>query len=92
MELLSGTLSDDSARDVERLLRRSPFMGFDSAADFPAATTLRHEAQRRGLRVGGIDCMILVVTGRCGATLITRDRPQAALASAFGMSAVLLQT
>ena len=92
MELLSGTLSDDSARDVERLLRRSPFMGFDSAADFPAATTLRHEAQRRGLRVGGIDCMILAVAGRCGATLITRDRPQAALASALGMSAVLLQT
>jgi predicted nucleic acid-binding protein len=85
MELLSGTLSDDSARDVERLLRRSPFMAFDSAADFPAATTLRQEALRRGLRVGGIDCMILAVAARCSTPLITTDRPQAELAASMGL-------
>lgn len=91
MELLSGTLSDDSARDVERLLRRSPFMAFDSAADFPAATTLRHEALRRGLRVGGIDCMILAVAARCGTTLITKDRPQASLGDVFGIDTLVLE-
>ena len=90
MELLSGTTSETSAREVERLLRRSPLLAFDSAADFPAATEIRRRALREGLRVGGIDCLVLAVASRCAATLITRDRPQAALASAFGISAVLL--
>lgn len=90
MELLSGTTSEASSREVERLLRRSPFMAFDSAADFPAATEIRRRALREGLRVGGIDCLILAVAGRRGTTLITKDRSQAALASAFGISAVLL--
>lgn len=58
MELLSGTTSETSAREVERLLRRSPFMAFDSAADFPAATDIRRRALRKGLRVGGIDCLV----------------------------------
>lgn len=90
MELLSGTTTDTASREVERLLRRSPFMAFDSAADFPAATEIRRRALREGFRVGGVDCMILAVAGRRGATLITKDRPQAALASACGISAVLL--
>lgn len=92
MELLSGTTSEASARDVERLLRRSPFMAFDSAADFPAATKIRRRALREGLRVGVIDCLILAVASRRGTTLITTDCPQAALASSLGISAVLLDT
>ena len=90
MELLSGTTAESSFREVERLLRRSPFMAFDSAADFPAATEIRRRALRQGLRVGSIDCLILAVAGRLGTTLITRDRPQAALASVLGINAVLL--
>lgn len=66
-------------------------MAFDSAADFPAATTLRHEALRRGLRVGGIDCMILAVAARCGTTLITKDRPQASLGDVFGIDTLVLE-
>lgn len=90
MELLSGTTSQASSREVERLLQRSPFVAFDSAADFPAATEIRRRALRQGLDVGSIDCLILAVAGRRGTTLITKDRPQAALASVLGISAVLL--
>ena len=90
MELLSGTTSGDAAREVERLLKRSPFIAFNAAADFHTATELRRRALRDGLRVGSIDCLILAVASRHGATLITRDRPQAELARSLGLRVELL--
>ena len=90
MELLSGTTSDDAVREVERLLQRSPHLPFDAAADFPAATELRRRALREGLRVGVVDCMILAVATRHGASLITKDRPQGVLARSLGLRVELL--
>ena len=91
VELLSGTTSEASTREVDRLLRRSPLLAFDSVADFPAATEIRRRALREGLRVGVIDCLILAVAGRRAATLITRDRPQATLGNLLGIGVVRLE-
>lgn len=92
LELLSGARDAQQLHRLERMLAGTPFLPFDSAADFPAATEARRRALRQGLRVGVVDCLILAVAGRCSATLITRDRPQGTLAEALGVGTVLLRT
>lgn len=92
MELLSGTRSDSEGDRVARMLSGTSLLQFDSASDFPAATELRRQALRSGLRVGVVDCMILAVAGRYDVPLITKDRPQAALGSALGVETVVFGT
>lgn len=91
LELLSGAHDAQQLHRIERMLAGTPFLPFDSVADFPAATEIRRRALREGLRVGVIDCLILAVAGRRAATLITRDRPQATLGSLLGIGVVGLE-
>jgi len=90
MELLSGARSGSEGDRVARMLSGTSLLQFDSASDFPAATELRRQALRSGLRVGALDCMILAVAGRYDVPLITKDRPQAALGSAVGVKTLVL--
>ena len=90
MELLSGARNDSEGHRVARMLSGTSLLQFDSASDFPAATGLRRQAMRSGLRVGALDCMILAVAGRYDVPLITKDRPQAELARTLGLRVELL--
>ena len=90
MELLSGARSGSEGDRVARMLSGTSLLQFDSASDFPAATELRRQALRSGLRVGALDCMILAVAGRYDVPLITKDRPQAELARSLGLRVELL--
>ena len=90
MELLSGARNDSESDRVARMLSGTSLLQFDSTSDFPAATELRRQALRRGLRVGALDCMILAVAGRYDVPLITKDRPQAQLARTLGLRVELL--
>ena len=90
MELLSGARNDAEGDRVARMLSGTSLLQFDSVSDFPAATALRRQALRSGLRVGALDCMILAVAGRHDVPLITKDRPQAELARTLGWRVELL--
>lgn len=74
MEVLAGARSDQREHDLRRLLLRFDLLQFDAAADFDAATRIYRRCRGAGVTPRGmIDCMIVSVAWRRGATLLAQD-------------------
>ena len=89
MEVLAGARSDSRANDLRRLLLRFQLLRFDAVADFDAAARIYRSCRRVGVTPRGlIDCMIVSVASRHGATLLAHDADLTRVASAVGIPMV----
>lgn len=74
MEVLAGARTKAREQDLRRLLLRFELLAFDPVADFDAAVTIYRRCRRAGVTPRGlIDCMIVAVGWRWGATLLSHD-------------------
>jgi len=89
MELLAGARNDSETVLIRNLVISGRLLRFDALADFEGAAAIHRIGKERGLTVGVVDCMILSVTRRLDASLLTRDRKQAALAAIVGARVTL---
>ena len=80
MEVLAGARSDTRENDLRRLLLRFELAAVDPTADFEAAA--RTGVTPRGL----IDCLIVAVAWRRGATLLAQDVDLHRVAEVIGVA------
>ncbi len=74
MEVLAGARDDPRADDLRRLLLRCRLLELDPAADFDAAARGYRRCRRVGVTPRGlVDCLIVAVAWRCGASVLTQD-------------------
>ncbi|HVB71910.1 MAG TPA: PIN domain nuclease [Acidimicrobiales bacterium] len=74
MEIVAGARTDEREVDLRRLLLRFPLLSFDAAVDFDAAVSIYRQCRRAGVTPRGmVDCMIVSVSRRHGASLLTAD-------------------
>jgi len=74
MEVLAGARGDAREADLRRLLLRFRLLRFDAIADFDGAVRIYRRCRRTGVTPRGlIDCMIVAVALRQGATLLACD-------------------
>lgn len=74
MELLAGARTDEQERDLRRMLLRFEMLVFDPVADFDGAVRIYRRCRRSGITPRGmVDCMIVAVAWRRGATLLAHD-------------------
>lgn len=74
MEVLAAARSDACEDDLRRLLLGFGFVGFDAVADFESAARIYRRCRRTGVTPRGmVDCMIVAVAYRCGASLLSWD-------------------
>lgn len=86
MEVLAGARTQDRETDLRRLLLRFEFLTFDAVADFDAAVTIYRRCRRVGVTPRGLlDCMIVAVGWRSGATLLAHDVDLDRMAGVIGL-------
>ena len=86
MEVAAGARTDDREGDLRRLLLRFALLRFDAAADFDAAGRIYRHCRRAGVTPRGmVDCMIVSVARRHGATLLAWDADMSRLATVVGV-------
>jgi predicted nucleic acid-binding protein len=74
MQVLAGARSDAHEADLRRLLLRFRLLRFDAVADFDGAVRIYRRCRQAGVTPRGlIDCMIVAVALRHGATLLACD-------------------
>jgi len=74
MEVLAGARDDRRELDLRRLLGRFSLLGFDAVSDFHAAARIYRRCRSAGVTPRGlIDCMIVAVAWRRGASLLAHD-------------------
>ena len=74
MEVLAGARDDRRADDLRRLLLRCHLLAIDPAADFDAAARVYRRCRRVGVTPRGlVDCLVVAVAWRHGATVIAQD-------------------
>ena len=88
MEVLMGARSESEWRRLRRFMGGANLLPFESVADFEAAAWINGQGRRNGISVGTFDCLILAVAQRTRASLLTRDRRQAALGRLVGIDVV----
>jgi predicted nucleic acid-binding protein len=88
MEVLMGARSESEWRRLRRFMGGANLLPFESVADFEAAAWINGQGRRNGITVGKFDCLILAVAQRTRASLLTRDRRQAALGRLVGIDVV----
>jgi hypothetical protein len=87
MEVLAGARDDARENDLRRLLLGAGLLRFDASTDFDAATRIYRRCRRSGITPRGmIDCMIVAVAWRRGATLLCRDTDLDRVARLIGIS------
>ena len=85
--VLAGARSDRRESDLRRLLARFELLPFDVVADFDGATRLYRRCRRAGVTPRGmVDCMIVAVALRRGATLLSHDADMDRLAEVTGIA------
>lgn len=74
MEVLAGARDDRRELDLRRLLGRFSLLSFDAVSDFHAAVRIYRRCRGAGITPRGlIDCMIVAVAWRRGASLLAHD-------------------
>lgn len=74
MEVLAGARDDRRADDLRRLLLRCHLLPLDPAADFDAAARIYRRCRRAGVTPRGLlDCVIVAVAWRTGASVLAQD-------------------
>ena len=74
MEVLAGARTDRREADLRRLLGRFELLRFDAPTDFDGAVRVYRRARAAGITPRGmVDCMIVAVAWRTGASLLALD-------------------
>jgi predicted nucleic acid-binding protein len=74
MEVLAGARDERRADDLRRLLLRYHLLAFDPAADFESAARIYRRCRRVGVTPRGLlDCLIVAVAWRSGASVLAQD-------------------
>jgi len=74
MEMLAGARTDEREDSLRRLLLRFELLRFDAAADFDGAVRVYRSCRAAGVTPRGmVDCMVMAVAWRCGATVLAHD-------------------
>jgi predicted nucleic acid-binding protein len=74
MEVLAGAHDDRREADLRRLLGRFEMLSFDAVADFDGAVRVYRRCRSAGVTPRGmLDCVIVAVAWRRGATLLAHD-------------------
>ena len=85
-EVLAGARSDQREADLRRLLLRFHLLHFEATADFDAATHISRRCRNAGVTPRGmIDCMIVAVAWRRGATILAHDADLDRVARVIGV-------
>lgn len=87
MELLAGCLTEEAARDVQRLLASFEIIPIEGLADFEDAALIQRICRRAGETVRSmIDCLIAAMALREGRELLAIDRDYEVIARRVGLS------
>lgn len=74
MEVVSGARSDQAERELRRMLLAPTLLGFDADVDFDGATRVYRACRSAGVTPRGlVDCMIVAVALRFGASVLAHD-------------------
>lgn len=74
MEVLAGARDERRAEDLRRLLLRCHLLALDPAADLDAAARVYRRCRRVGVTPRGlVDCLIVAVAWRSGASVLAQD-------------------
>lgn len=74
MEVLARARDERRAEDLRRLLLRCHLLALDPAADFYAAARVYRRCRRVGVTPRGlVDCLIVAVAWRSGASVLAQD-------------------
>ena len=86
MEVIAGARTEQREDQLRRLLGRFTLMGFDPIVDFDAAARIYRSCRRVGVTPRGmVDCMIMSVVQRHGATLLACDADLTRVAGVLGL-------
>lgn len=86
MEVVAGARNDRRKSDLRRLLLRFDLLGVDVAADFDAAARIYRRCRHAGITPRGmLDCIIISVAHRHGATILARDADMNRVADVIGL-------
>lgn len=86
MEVLAGARSDELEADLRRLLLRFELLPVEAAVDFEAAARIYRRCRRAGTTPRGmVDCLIVAVAHRRGATLLAQDVDLQRVAQVMGI-------
>jgi predicted nucleic acid-binding protein len=87
MEVLAGARDDRRADDLRRLLLRCHLLALDPAADFDAAARVHRRCRRVGVTPRGlVDCLVVAVAWRHGASVMARDADVDRICEVMGVS------
>jgi predicted nucleic acid-binding protein len=87
MEVLAGARDERRADDLRRLLLRCRLLAIDPAADFDAAARVYRRCRRVGVTPRGLlDCLVVAVAWRSGATVIAQDADVDRICDVVGVS------
>jgi len=85
-EVAMGARSDRREQDLRDLLAVFPALPFRGTADLDAGVTTFRRCRQVGVTPDGlIDCVIVAIALREGATLLTADAGQARIAQVMGV-------
>ena len=74
MKVVAGARTDARERDLRRMLQRFHLHPVDPAPDFEAAARIYRQCRKNGITPRGLlDCLIIAVAWRNGATVLAYD-------------------
>ena len=86
MEVAAGARTDAREADLRRLLLRFELLRFDPVIDFDGAVAIYRTCRQVGVTPRGlIDCMIVSVAQRHGASLLAQDADLRRVAEVIGL-------
>lgn len=86
MEVLAGAKDDQREESLKRLLHGFELLTFDPAVDFDGGTRIYRKCRAAGVTPRGLlDCMIVAVAWRYGATLLASDKDLSRVAAVVGL-------
>ncbi len=86
MEVVAGARTDERETDLLRLLLRFDLLVFDGAVDFDAAAWIYRRCRKAGITPRGmVDCLIVSVAHRHGASLLAADADLGRVAGVVGI-------
>ncbi len=87
MEVLQGARDDARERELRLLLLSFELLPYASSVDFEVAASLYRAGRAAGITPrGAVDCMIVAVAYRAGATLLSGDLDQMRIAGLAGVT------
>lgn len=86
MEVLAGARTEARLADLRRLMDRFTLVPFDQASDFDAAMRVYRRCRSVGVTPRGmVDCIIISVAWRTGASLLAHDADMDRIAAVMGV-------